>query len=219
MSSSELLHEARRAAASALAAAALATGLVAPGFSGAAPRPQSEGSAEAQRVWSKLLTRCGDSWFYAGSNFDAGGMISDVSTNSGSPVMEYRGARFNLVPVRITSAESQNGIQYRARITMIAHTYREVGDAWQDGRDLQPRDTGDVFAQALGNVFGDLVSFGNTGAMALDLVRYKGVWSVARASITAEDGAGFDKNFYDAEKLIAAPAPRYDCSTGKVVSQ
>jgi len=44
-------------------------------------RPAQAGSPQdlAQRIWGKLLSHCGDSYFYAGSVFDQSGMLSNLA--------------------------------------------------------------------------------------------------------------------------------------------
>jgi len=203
---------------SALLCLSIAFGPIAPfgSFSAAAATP-SPAATVAARIWDKLLTKCGPSYFYGGSVFDRSGMLGDVTAGDTS-VMEFRGVRFNAVPMRVTDAERANGVESRARITMIAHLYRENGESWTDGPDLQPRNTDDILGQALGQANGDMLSMGNSGAMALDLIRFKGAWAVARSSITLSGPLGFDAKYYDVDKVIAAKVARYDCEAGQVVA-
>ena len=180
----------------------------------AAPAP--EAAAVAQQIWSKLLVHCGESWFYAGSIFDQQGLLGDVTAGASS-VREFRGVRFHAVPIPVTEADRLNGISAHVRITMISHAYREKGGQWLNGPDLQPRDTDDILGQALGQANGDMFDMGGGGAMALDLLRTKGQWAVARSSLTLSGGVGFNSNYFYVDKLLAAKVARYECSTASVV--
>src|SRR5579871_4341930 len=92
-----ICHRVRRALYMAfLAALAI---IVASPLAGAAPA--SEGEAIASRIWTKLLTRCGDSYFYAGSMFDGQGMLADVQVGH-TNVIEFKGVTFHIVPIRVT---------------------------------------------------------------------------------------------------------------------
>ena len=177
--------------------------------------PPSPAAVEAQKVWGTILSRCGESYFYTGSAFDRSGMLSDVQVGHQKTV-EYKGVRFNLVPIRVTDAERANGVAYRARITMIAHLYREANEPWEDGPDLRPRNVDDMIGQALGQVDSDMFEMGSAGAIALELVRFKGTWSVARSSTSSTSSLAFSQSFYDVDKVIATQRYRYDCKQGVV---
>jgi hypothetical protein len=176
----------------------------------------SEPATVAHRVWDALLTRCGESWFYAGSAFDGAGMLSDVQTGHQS-LIEYRGVRFNMVPIRITDAQRANGLQYNVRISMIAHLYREGGGQWQDGPDLRPRNTDDILGQVLGQANSDMFDMGGAGAMALEIAKFKGLWAVTRSSTTSTDTLAFGSKFFTVDQIAAAKVARYSCAKGEVV--
>jgi hypothetical protein len=176
----------------------------------------SEPAAVAHRVWDALLTHCGESYFYAGSVFDSSGMLNDVQVGHQTTI-EYRGVRFNQVPIRVTDAERANGVQYDARISLLAHLYREGDGTWQDGPDRQPRNTDDIIGRALADVNSDLFDMGGGGAIALRIVKYKGQWAVTRSSTTSTSTLALGEKFYDVDKLVAAKVARYDCKAGAVV--
>jgi hypothetical protein len=69
--------------------------------------------------------------------------------------------------------------------------------------------------RAINQVNGDLFGMGGSGAMAFQLVKYKGAWAVERGMTTA--GTGFGSKFYDVAKVLAAKVPRYSCEQGEVV--
>lgn len=175
----------------------------------------SEPAAVVHRLWDKLLTHCGDSYFYAGSVFDGSGMLSNVQAGH-QATLEFRGVKFHTVPIRVTDAERANGLNYRARVTMIAHLYREQGEQWQDGPDMQPRNTDDIMGQVLSQANGDMFDMGGGGAIALELVKFKGTWAVTRSSTTLSGSLGYNDNYYDVDKLVAAKVARYNCASGAV---
>jgi hypothetical protein len=167
----------------------------------------------ANRIWAKLLTRCGDTYFYEGSVFDGSGIISDVQV-SHQKTIEYKGVRFHIVPIRVTDAERANGIAYRDRISMVAHLYREEGEPWRDGPGLQPRNFDDIAGQALSKATSDLFDMGGAGAIALQIVKFKGTWAVERSSVDSSSEIGFGSHFFDVEKVLAADVPRHSCNSG-----
>ena len=169
----------------------------------AAP-PASPAAVEAHKVWDAILTRCGASYVYAGSVFDSSGMLNDVQAGHQSR-LEYKGVRFNLVPIRVTDAERANGVGYMARISMIAHLYREGDGPWQDGPDRQPRNTDDIVGQALGQVESDLFDMGGSGAIALELIKFRGNWAVTRSSVDSTSSFAINQNFFDVDKLASHP--------------
>lgn len=182
-----------------------------------APPAATDASVVAQRLWGKLLNRCGESAFYAGSVFDSAGMISRVP-GSRPRTMEFRGMRFNAVPITISPAERLNGVASRTRITMLAQVYREVGERWSDGPAFQPRNTEDILGRAIGMGNADMFDMGTSGVMALELVKYQGKWFVSRSSASRAGSISFSGGtFYEVDKVIAAPAARYDCQSGKVI--
>ena len=177
----------------------------------------SPAAVEAQKVWGAILSRCGESYFYVGSVFDRSGMLSNVQMGGHQGTLEYKGVRFNTVPIRETDAERANGVAYSARISMIAHLYREADGDWQDGPDLRPRNVDDMIGQAIGQANSDMFDMGSAGAIALELVKFKGTWSVARSSTTSTSSLAFMQNFYDVDKLIATQRYRYDCAKRDLV--
>ena len=74
--------------------------------------PHNEAGSVASRIWGKLLARCGDSYFYAGSVFDGAGMLHDVQM-AHQGTLQFKGVQFHSVPIRVTAAERENGIASR----------------------------------------------------------------------------------------------------------
>ncbi|MBL8554611.1 MAG: hypothetical protein JNL41_10065 [Phenylobacterium sp.] len=181
----------------------------------AAPPAPSETSVVAQRLWGKLLTRCGDDAFYAGSIFDASGMLASVQAYRAT-YFQFRNPRFHIVPIALTPAEQANGVTVRARISMLSQIYREPGEPWQDGPGAQARNTEDMFARLLRSTGGDQFELGRGGAMALELVKHKGRWSATRLS-TSGGIIALGRPYYFVDDLIATPADRYSCQTGTVI--
>jgi hypothetical protein len=182
--------------------------------------PASESAAVVHRLWDKLLTPCGESYFYAGSFFDRQGMASEIGAGQHPSVMEYRGVRFNTVPIRVSDAEKLNGVSYRARVTMIAHVYRSDGGSWANGPDLQPRNMNDIAGQALANVIGDMGQIGATGSIAFELVDFKGKWLVGRSSGVMSGPLTFHTGYYPVDQIQRASAPKYSCAQlGQMVQQ
>ena len=173
--------------------------------------PASEADVVAQKIWGKILTHCGESEFYAGSVFDDTGM---VSLGARGEIYEYRGLKFNAVPIRVTDAERLNGLSAHARVTMQAHIYRTKDGAWRDGPDMRPRNTSDMLSNAFRDIDGDNGEFGSGGAMALDLMKLKGVWVVGRGSIILSGPVSSSSRYFYVDKLIATPAGRYSCAKG-----
>lgn len=210
---------ARRSFAAGMALAVALSGVFPP-LGAIAKTIKSTGSSETasvtQRLWSALLTRCGDTYFYAGSVFDGSGMLSNVEVGH-QKVMEFRGVRFHSVPIRVTDAERANGLTYRARISMIAHLYREGDDQWQDGPDLRPRNVDDIFGQVLSQANGNFFDMGGGGAMALELLKFKGEWVVTRSSTDFSGSLGSNDNYYDVDKLVALRVARYSCQQAAVI--
>lgn len=196
-----------------LLSACLAVGSVVISPPPAAAAEAAEPAMVAQRIWAKLLTHCGETWFYSGSAFDGEGMLGGTMM---AEFIEYRGVRFNLVPVRVTDADQLNGVTYRARISMIAHVYRSGSEAWSDGPDMRPRDTDEILGRAIGDANADMFGMGTSGAIALDIVKFKGRWVVARTSTTVDGMLGMGGHFIDVDKFIAARRASYSCKTGAV---
>ena len=206
-----------------LLSVALLLASVSPLF-GAAPRSAKRpahaaagaNATPASRLWSSMLKRCGDSYFYTGSAFDNSGMLNDVQM-SHTQLVEYKGVSFASVPIRVTDAERANGIEYRARISMRAHLYRVDGDSWQDGPDLRPRNMNDIIGRALADVGSDLFDIGTSGSMALEMIKYHGRWYVLRSSVDRSGPLIGNKNIFDLEQMMALPRPTYDCASQQVV--
>jgi hypothetical protein len=197
----------------------LATGLfLSSAVPATTPHTQSEPAAVAQRVWGVLLTHCptGD-YFYAGSpSLDSGGMLSNVQVGK-NPLLEFKGVTFHIVPMRVTDAEQANGIAYRGRITMIAHLYREESESWKDGPDLQRRNMSDIVGRVLADANGEFFGMGGGGSMAIQIVKFKGRWALARGSTDFSDSFGASGDFQFLDDFVKAPAPHYSCKDGKVI--
>jgi hypothetical protein len=173
--------------------------------------PGSPTGAAAGQLWSRLLAHCGESYFYAGSVFDHSGMLSDVGAGNNPSVIEFRGVKFNPVPIRVTDAERLNGISARARVTMFAHVYRVDGGDWEDGPDLRPRNINDVSGLALQNIVSDAGEMGAGGSMAFELIQFKGKWMAARSG-SAQSGVLLSSaGFYSLDQLQGDAAPKYTC--------
>ena len=178
----------------------------------------SEPSVVAERVWNSLLAHCASgSYFYAGSSLDGDGMLSDVQVGK-NPVLEFRGVTFHLVPVRVTDAERANGVEFRGRATMVAHLYREGGGSWQDGPDLQRRNMDDMVGRVLADSLGEFFGMGGGGSMALQIVKYKGVWALARSSTDFSSGFGAGGQFQLIDQFVKG-VPHYDCGAGTIASR
>lgn len=176
--------------------------------------PASGAAVAAEKVWSQLLTHCGESYFYAGSAFDG---MSTMHMFAGDPTLiEFRGAKFHTVPIRVTDAERQNGLTEHARITMFGHTYRKKGEPWQDGPDLIYRNIEDVFSRSWKDVQGDEGQLGIGGAIALDLKEANGHWWVQRSSVILSDTLGGDRGA-DLATFSQARVARYNCQTGEII--
>lgn len=189
-------------------------------FATVAPLPAASAAPSPETVihgfWNKLLVQCGNSYFYGGSVFDDSGMIGGVMRGDQRSVYEFRGVKFNTVSVRITDAERMNGLEYHARVTMMAHLFREAGETWQDGPDLQARNANDIIGSALRDVGGDMGEMGSGGAMAFDFMKAKGTWAIARSSSTLSGPLNSHSDYYDVQKLLAEKSDRYNCKTGAV---
>ncbi|MDB5584477.1 MAG: hypothetical protein JWR80_9653 [Bradyrhizobium sp.] len=182
----------------------------------AAPPAQiPQAAAVAQRVWSTLLTHCGDSYFYAGSFLDGTGPMG-VVIRAHSHLLEFKGVTFHLVPIRVTDAERANGTSERARITMVAHIYREDGGPWEDGPDLVPRDGQDILRRSFADVAGDQLGMGQGGAIAIEIIQHKGRWALVRSSTRLSGPIAFDSDYYYVDQAVSAPAPHYNCNSGTV---
>ena len=203
----------RRVGVSAIAIAGLL-----PLIDGAHAAPQPEPAAVAQRIWGALLTRCADGhYFYGGSApLDSGGMLADAQMRA-NPVMEFEGPAFHLVPIRVSDAERANGIQYRGRMTMIAHLYRRAGERWSDGPAARRRDMDDILGQVLASATGEFFGMGQGGSMAVQLVKFKGRWAFARGSTDFASGFGAGSDFQFVDTFMNARLPRYSCKEAKVV--
>ncbi len=203
------LHQFRLARTLALVSAicALANAICAAG----AP-PVSEPQAVTNKFWGKLLVPCGGSYFYGGSFFDRQGMLSTLGAGNNPSVIEFRGVKFDTVPEQISDAERLNGLQYRARISMIAHVYREDGGQWMDGPELQPRNIDDVMGKALQSIVADAGQLGDGGAIVFDLVKSKGHWYVSRSSASMSGPLIGSPGYYGIDQVIAA-TPAETCST------
>ena len=193
-----------------------ATAPAKPTRSATAAKPATD-PTPTTRLWNALLKQCGDSRFYVGSVFDASGMLSDVQVGR-TKLIEYKGVKFASVPIRITDAERANGLQARSRITMRAHLYRTDGEQWQDGPDLRPRNMDDIIGRALGSANADMFGMGSNGAIALEVLKFKGRWYARRSSVDMSGPIIGSNDIFDVEKWIALPRPTYDCATHSVVA-
>jgi hypothetical protein len=200
---------ARQARAAIAALATICGALTAPSAPAA---PVAEGGAAAQQLWARLLTHCGESWFYAGSVFDRSGMLSDVGAGAHPSVLEFRGVRFNTVPIRVSEAERLNGISVRDRVTMIANVYREDGGVWQDGPALRPRNTTDVLSLALQSVVSDAGEMGEGGSMAFEVIQFKGKWLASRSGSDMSGPLLSSQGFFSFDQLQVGAAPKFSCA-------
>ncbi|MBO9499546.1 MAG: hypothetical protein J7483_08835 [Novosphingobium sp.] len=196
--------------------ALLTSSVFVPNVWAAPPTASPEPAVIAQRIWSSLLTHCGGSYFYAGSSLDAGGMLADVQVGK-NDLLEFQGVTFHQVPIRVSDAERANGISYRARISMIAHIYREGDDPWQDGPDMQRRNMDDMIGRALADVNGDLFGMGGGGSIVIEIIQFKGRWVMSRSSPDFSGSISRRGGLYYVDEFVKAPAPRYSCAEKKVL--
>lgn len=138
-------------------------------------------------------------------------MMSDLGAGEHPAVVEFRRVRFNTVPMRVTEAERLNGVSARARVSMLAHAYRVDGGAWDDGPDLQPRNTMDVMSLALRNVIADAGQMGDGGAMVFDVVQFKGKWLASRSGSDLSGPLLSSRGYYSFDQLHGEAAPRFSC--------
>jgi hypothetical protein len=68
------------------------------GLTASAP---SEAETTAQKLWDKIVKKCGDDYFYAGSTLDP----SDV-------LLEFKDVAFNVVPKEVSKASQLNGLEW-----------------------------------------------------------------------------------------------------------
>lgn len=177
----------------------------------------AEPDAVAASVWNKLLAHCGEDYFYSGSVFDGSGTLSGLVVSKNADLIQFRGVKFSLVPIRLTDADRLNGQEFRGRLTMIAHLFKpDEKDGWMDGPAFQARNTDDMFAKSLMNIANDSTELGIGGAMAFELIKYKGKWYIERSSVMLSGGL-FGSKTYEVNALLAAHFQRYQCST-KLVS-
>jgi hypothetical protein len=188
----------------------------------AAAAPKAVGgetAAVAQQLFGKILTKCGESYFYAGSGFDYDGLLG-ASANKNPQKTEYRGVRFTQVPIRVTESDRLNGIEARARVALIARVYKIDDDGgWLEGPGLQPRNANDILYTALSTAGGDMGPMGISGAIAFELVKFKGTWAVARGSVVRSGPVGTGGHYHELKDVLSSPVPRVDCKTGEIKFQ
>ena len=177
-----------------------------------------EATGEANKIWAKLLTQCDDSHFYAGSVFDAGGMLASLGAGRVRSLLEYKKVAFNVVPIPITDAEKLNGFENHVRITMVSDVYREQGGAWRDGPNRQARNANDILTSVIQQAGNDAGQMGTGGAMAFDLMKVKGEWAVARSSTTMSGPLSLGTSYYVVPKILDARMAKYDCEKAAVIS-
>jgi hypothetical protein len=80
----------------------------------------AEARTEAENVWGKVLTKCGDSYYYT---------TNGVTDLAGGTVVQIRGAiSFHLLPSprRLSPADKLNGLEWEGTSTMTAGLNREA---------------------------------------------------------------------------------------------
>ncbi len=180
----------------------------------------TEAEATAKQLWDTLLTKCGDSYFYAGSPFDASGSLTMLQAPNRQPrATEFKGAQFALVPVEMSQAQRLNGIEYIGQMTMVSAAFRTGAGgnwgAWIDGpAGRVVRNGDDIVAGALGDFAGDAFDMGGGGLIPLKIVKAKGVWAVARGSSVGVTVGG-DKFFAVAK--IGPYTNKYDCAAAAII--
>ena len=181
-----------------------------------AAKEASDVDATAKQIWNALLTKCGDSHYYAGSLFNSQGDLRGLVPATKPHQTEYKSARFAIVPIKLTEAQKLNGVEYIGRISMVSSVYRtKINDkwsAWVDGpagRNVQEKE--DIWNHVMQDFMGDGLGMGTGGAMALKIAKIKGQWVVARQGAQGQMVMG-DKFFALAQ--IAPHTLRYDCKTG-----
>lgn len=80
---------------------------------------------------------------------------------------------------------------------------------------MRPRDIHDIFGQVLSQATGNFFDMGGGGAMALELLKFKGEWVVTRSSTDFSGSQG--GKYFDVDKLTAARVARYSCQQQAVV--
>lgn len=194
-------------------------GLMLGGWGGEPPE-KAEAEATAKQLWDVLLTKCGDSYFYAGSPFDASGNLTILQAQNRQPqATEFKGARFALVPLEMSQAQQLNGIEYIGQMTMVSAAFRTGAGgnwgAWMDGPAGRVFRSGeDVADAALGDFVGDAFDMGGGGLISIKIVKAKGVWEVARGSSIGAMVGGDE--FFTAAK-IAPYTNKYDCATAAII--
>jgi hypothetical protein len=182
-------------------------------------REMPEPDRTANLVRDKLFSHCGNSYFYAGSAFDASGPTGGLDPAQTPKILEFQDPVFNLVSITVTPAEKANGVQYHGRWTMIAKMYRAGGEPWQDGPALQPRNTQDIAMTAQRNARGDEGQMANSGAVALDILQQNGKWSVARGSLLLSGGIPGRTVWQDIQDFLATKTLKVDCARGPAALQ
>ena len=130
----------------------------------------------AEAFWRKILPRCGDSFYYAGSELELhihGSRGAAARANNG--LTEYEGVTFprpNTLPISI--ADEANGVHRKAVTFMFPAKWRERTpgqNTWQDWASP----SADSFSalKLIGSAPGH---FGFTGVMAIELWKVKDQW-------------------------------------------
>lgn len=190
------------------------------------PKDQQEAEGVSDQLWDRLLSHCGESYFYAGSAFDKDG--AKEFWHLYKPVhdlVEFIDVQFAIVPIPVTSAEHLNGSGTRARITMLSGTFRLRNQGkwgeWIDGPETPERSAGDMDKRIKRNDENDSTfGMGTGGAMALEIRKEKGEWLVARQSASTS-GYGLmlgEPHFVKLSQFLADTAPKYDCKKAAIVA-
>src|SRR5437764_2094047 len=80
----------------------------------AVPSANAEGQKAAQYLWNSIFTKCGDAWYYSGSEPDVVGSVPGGSCSAWDVRMwSYKGVRFKLSRLPLSSADALNGVSWR----------------------------------------------------------------------------------------------------------
>lgn len=96
--------------------------------------PEQEAIAEVKKFWEQHSTKCGDSYYSAGGDYESG------------YTYQYRNVAFT--PYQnspLTEADKLNGILWKGSVAIRPETYRKsYSNQWQQWEQLPPRNPGNV---------------------------------------------------------------------------
>lgn len=153
-------------------------------------RLEAEANRQAEILWGRILTHCGESYYYAGSGLDdftMNGQQRAYGNGLGGDITEYRDVRFIVLPPGAQSAaeqlnESDEGSQEGGTAVLLSKFYRS-GDRethrwspWVDG-PLSKAPAGSLSnPQALGALYA--ASFTSAAAASTGIAGSEGLIAV-----------------------------------------